>query len=290
MIIRKFVLLIRLIRMKHWIKNFLVFLSLFFSGNIFTIDLLLKNLVAFFSFCMIASSIYIINDIKDVEQDRRHTTKCKRPLASGEISITAALIIMCAMVSIGSLLLFVSQPVKFVMAIVLIFTYLVINIFYSCCGKNIPLLDVIILASGFVIRVYYGTCVTGINVSEWLFMVILSGSLFMGLGKRRNELKNSNDDTRKVIKYYNYSFLTYNMYSCMTIMIIFYSLWCANYKESKMMLYTIPLCIIIMMRYSYVIECNDSEGDPIEVLMKDKALIGLTILFILLMCVCVYIA
>ena len=263
---------IKLIRIKHYIKNFLIFLPLIFSRNINATNILL-SILGFISFSFASSIIYIINDIKDKEKDKNHPTKKNRPIAAGIISIPNALITAMLLLIITILILtYLSTFNKFIS--IYIITYILINIMYSFGLKNIPLLDVFILALGFLIRVLYGGSLINVEVSNWLFLTVLSISFYLGLGKRRNELmvqEKIGNNTRSVLKYYNKEFLDKNMYMCLSMTIIFYSLWCQDLSSDYMM-WTIPIVLLICMKYSLNIESN-SSGDPVEVLLKDKILI-----------------
>lgn len=256
----------RLLRVKHYIKNFLIFIPLFFNGNLFNIAELKIAMLGWVTFSLLASSIYIINDLKDVEHDKRHQKKKHRPLASGVIKKgTAAATIVV-------LLLFVfliSYEFNNVNAQLCLLGYFVLNIAYSMGLKNRPIIDVVILASGFVIRVFYGGFITNIEISKWLYLVIVTGSLYMGLGKRRNELKRESN-TREVLKSYNIPFLDKNMYVCVALANAFYALWTMEIADSAMT-WTVPLFIIILMSYSLDTEM-DSDGDPVEVILNDKVL------------------
>ena len=263
---------IKLIRIKHYIKNFLIFLPLIFSRNINATNILL-SILGFISFSFASSIIYIINDIRDKEKDKNHPTKKNRPIAAGTISITNALIVATLLLIITiAILIYLSTFNKFIS--IYIITYILINIMYSFGLKNIPLLDVFILALGFLIRVLYGGALINVEVSNWLFLTVLSISFYLGLGKRRNELiaqEKTGNTTRNVLKYYNKEFLDKNMYMCLSMTIIFYSLWCQDLNSDYIM-WTIPIVLLICMKYSLNIESN-SSGDPVEVLLKDKILI-----------------
>lgn len=262
---------IKLIRIKHYIKNFLIFLPLIFSRNINATNILL-SILGFISFSFASSIIYIINDIRDKEKDKNHPTKKNRPIAAGTISITNALIVATLLLIITiAILIYLSTFNKFIS--IYIITYILINIMYSFGLKNIPLLDVFILALGFLIRVLYGGALINVEVSNWLFLTVLSISFYLGLGKRRNELiaqEKTGNTTRSVLKYYNKEFLDKNMYMCLSMTIIFYSLWCQDLNSDYIM-WTIPIVLLICMKYSLNIESN-SSGDPVEVLLKDKIL------------------
>lgn len=189
-------------------KEYTYFYSPFFSGQFFVLWRIRSALIGFVSFSLIASAVYIINDVKDLEKDRIHPQKKNRPIASGRESVPFSILICMVLIIIAVILssLFLKR-----MSTVFLFIYLILNIMYSCGLKNIPIIDIVILASGFVIRVLYGGYITDIEISEWLYLVIMCASLFMGLGKRRNELRQSKG-TRAVLKYYTESFLDKNMY------------------------------------------------------------------------------
>ena len=266
---------LKLLRVKHYIKNSLVMFPLFF-GQQFTDPVKMKSaLLGVFAFCMISSVIYIINDIRDVEKDRQHPTKKFRPIASGEVPVPNALgaAAVCFVLSIIFTLLAGSSS-----ALLLLLLYFVLNLGYSMGLKNVPLVDVAILTSGFLIRVLYGAALTGIEVSNWLYMTVTTGAFFMGLGKRRNEFqRQSGNDTRAVLKLYSYDFLDKNMYVCVALCDTFYSLWAMSHANDRM-IWTVPVFILILMRYSLDIEGN-SDGDPVEVIEHDVFLVGLVLVY-----------
>jgi len=242
---------------------------MFFGRALFDIQKLWFASLGFICFCMISSAVYIYNDYKDVEKDRNHPVKKNRPLASGRISFIKAFGIMIGCILITAML---SMYLKNTASVLCLILYLSLNIAYSMGLKNKPIIDVVILASGFVIRIFYGGLITGIEISQWLYLVVITGSLYMGLGKRRNELKRQTE-TREVLKYYNISFLEKNMYVCVALANVFYALWTLETANSYL-IWTVPIVIVILMRYSLIAE-GDSDGDPVEVIMKDKILIAL---------------
>lgn len=264
---------IKLMRVKHYIKNILVFLPIVFSKRLFEVDLWKNLMLGFISFCMISSAVYILNDYRDIEKDRLHPTKKNRPLASGKVSKKQGFILflICLVLAIG-LIVYVGN----ILATILIIAYFILNIMYSMGLKDKPIIDIVILASGFVIRVVFGGAIIGIEISKWLYLVIVTGSLYMGLGKRRNELK-MGTKSRKVLKYYNEDFLDKNMYMCATLAEVFYVLWTVELKD-KVLIWSVPVFIIIMMRYSMNIE-GESDGDPVEVILSDKVLCGLVLVY-----------
>lgn len=273
---------IKLMRVKHYIKNLLIFVSLFFAKGIFETDKLLAVGMGFFSFCLISSAVYIINDINDIEKDKNHPTKCNRPLASGAVSKTQAVILLSLCI-IGAITLnfFTGK----ILSVIYVIIYFVLNVLYSFALKNYPIIDIVILTSGFVLRVLYGAYITDTIISSWLFLVIISGSFYLGLGKRRAEIE-LKTDSRKVLKYYNYAFLDKNMYVCFALVSVFYALWAKEFSNPNM-IYSVPLVFVILMKYSLDIE-GDYDGDPVEVVLKDKWLISLSVLYIILVSVLLY--
>lgn len=260
---------IKLLRVKHYIKNLLVFIPLFFEGDFFDLFKISNACLGALAFCAISSAVYILNDLQDIEKDRRHPTKKLRPIASGEISKPQAKLffIICLTFSIA-ITLFTDH----IEGLVFILLYLLLNILYSYGMKNKPLIDILILSSGFVIRLFYGAALTNTQISGWLYLVIVTGSLYMGLGKRRNEMK-AQKETREVLKYYTYSFLDKNMYTCATLVNVFYSLWTME-ASNEQLKWTIPIFFLILMKYSLDIEGN-SDGDPVEVVLHDNILMML---------------
>lgn len=264
---------LKLLRVKHYIKNLLVFIPIFFAGEFFQFSKLGILILGFVSFCLVSSAIYILNDIKDVEKDRRHPTKKNRPIASGKIKKTTAIKIMIICLAFLCIIMFIIGKLE---AAVLLMIYFVLNVMYSLGLKNVPILDIAILASGFIIRIFYGGAIADIEISKWLYLVVTTGSLYMGLGKRRNELKQQND-TRKVLQYYSVPFLDKNMYVCVALTNVFYALWTFEMPNPKMS-WTVPIFIIILMFYSLDTE-KDSDGDPVEVILNDKFLIGIVVAY-----------
>ena len=165
------------------------------------------------------------------------------------------------------------------------------NTAYSFGAKNYALVDITILALGYVLRVYYGALLIHVPVSSWLFLTILSTAFFLGLGKRRNELETAKDlETREVLKKYTKNFLDKVLYMCLTLSIVFYSLWCAAMSQSEdgnLFLFTVPVVLLICMRYCMDIE-GDSDGDPVEVVLSDKMLLCLIGVYALMIVLFLY--
>ncbi len=281
---------LKLMRVKHYIKNFLIFLPLIFSKNLFSSNLLLKTIFAFLSFSFISSVVYIINDIKDKEKDKLHEKKKNRPIASGQVSIKEALVLSFILFILSLLFNFLAIYKIINMNLFYLLLYLIINIMYSFGLKDVPFLDIAILVSGFLIRILYGASIIDVQVSSWLYLTIMSGAFYLGLGKRRNEIQKNGQNSRKVLNYYNENFLDKNMYMCLTMAIIFYSLWVVGESDSanNLLLWTIPLVILIFMKYNMDIE-SDSFGDPVEVVYGDKTILTLISLYAILIMIIIYV-
>ena len=285
---------LKLLRVHHYIKNILVFLPLVFGGGLFDGGKLLCCVLGFVTFCLISSAVYIINDLKDIEKDKKHPVKKKRPLASGKIGKKQAIVVLVILLSVSilvQLLMFFLFPgINVGMALGYVYGYLLLNILYSFWLKNYPIIDLIILSLGFVFRVLYGGVIVDIPVSNYLFVTVLAISLYAALGKRRNEMEKNGNESRKVLMFYNKNFLDKNMYLFLAIALVCYLLWCIQgtiYVGDDRLVFSSILLFFIVMRYSLNIE-GDSLGDPIDVVMGDKILMGGVVLYGILMLVLLY--
>lgn len=267
---------VRLMRVHHYIKNLLIFAALACSGQLFRWEKLLTALIGFGAFCAASSVVYIINDIRDREKDMLHPVKCRRPIAAGTIAEKSAWFLAAVLALLAFLCNFaVFHPA----ATFFLGLYLVLNWAYSSGLKNIPLVDVAILVSGFLLRMVYGATIAGIEISDWLYLTVITLASYFALGKRRNELRHiaPGKDTRKVLRRYSLDFLDKNMYMCLTLALVFYALWCMDASTASRyggvkLIFTVPIVLLIAMRYSMDVE-GGSDGDPVEVLLRDKTLL-----------------
>ena len=280
---------IKLMRPKHYLKNGLILAPLFFSKEINILNKIIDVLFAFLAFSLISSTIYIINDTMDAEKDRQHPKKCKRPIASGQISKKNAIIFSILLFILSFTFHYFGNRNKlFSISTIYLISYFFINLSYSLGLKNKPILDLVLLSAGFLLRVLYGGEITDVPISYWLYLIVITFSFYMGFGKRRGELEIKGDkNTREVLKKYSYEFLDKKMSIFMALTLVFYSLWTVDKKTTDVVgndlfIWTVPLVIIIFLRYSYVIELGESDGDPVEVLLSDKVLISLVIVYILI--------
>ena len=278
---------LKMLRVHHWLKNLLIFVPLFFGQDFLSALNTSNILFGFICFSLLSSIVYIFNDMRDIEKDRLHSTKCNRPLASGKIPLphAMAVLVILSLTLITLLLIFgLSDNYLYnLKSIGLLLLYAVLNITYSWGAKNIPIVDVTILASGYVIRVLFGAMIIGINISVWLYLVITMGAYFLGLGKRRNEITNNEKETRKVMRFYTHNFLDKNMYVCQTLCIVFYALWSIDPATIERLgtsafVYTIPFVLLIFLKYSLNIETS-SDGDPTSVILGDKILLSMCAIY-----------
>ena len=269
-------------------------LPLFFSINLFNTNLIYKCIIAFIIFSFSSSIVYIINDLSDLEKDKLHPIKKYRPLASNKISkknaISIIIILILLLVPLIGLLYKLQNNI-FVILMPII--YIVVNILYTKLLKNVPIIDVTIIVIGFLLRVLYGGVSIDVQVSKYLYLMIIFGSYFLGFGKRRNEIIKNGYKSRKVLSMYNKDFLDKNMYVAFSLAIVSYTLWCVDPTTiarigNDYVFWTIPLLMIILQLYSLNIEGN-SHGDPIEVVINDKKLLVASIIYIVVMGGIIYI-
>lgn len=285
---------IKLIRVKHWLKNTLIFLPLFFSKNLYDLELLLYCLLGFICISFASSIVYVLNDIKDVEKDRLHPVKKNRPLASGVISISNAYVVIFILsLILGGLVGYLYYLVRDLLILFIPICYIFLNFLYSFWLKNVPIIDVIILVSGFLFRVMYGGVIISTSVSKFLYLMIIFGSFYLGFGKRRNEIVKNGDHSRAVLSLYNKDFLDKNMYVSLALTIVCYTLWCVDTNTilrvgHDYLFWTIPIIMVIFQLYSLDIE-RDSHGDPVEVIVANKVLLLLIALYIIVLFLMLYI-
>lgn len=268
---------LKLMRVHHYIKNLLVFAALACSGQFFESEKLIPCTFAFAAFCLVSSAVYIINDIRDKESDKKHPTKKERPIAAGKISVKKAWILAALLIFAACICNYFAFSVS---SSLLLALYLALNLAYSFGLKDVPFADITILVSGFLLRVLYGAIIVDIVVSNWLYLTVIAAAFYFSLGKRRNELHQLGDsETRKVLKAYPANFFNKSMTMCLTLANVFYALWSMDDKtvalyNNRSLIFTVPIVLLITMKYSMTVE-GDSDGDPVEVLLHDKVLLVL---------------
>lgn len=261
--------LLKLMRPKQWIKNFFVFAAIIFSGNFLNTSLLNSNLLTFALFCLTSSSIYIINDIVDIEKDRAHPTKKLRPLPSGNITVSASLVCCAIIVATVAVISYKYLDIRITGIYML---YFVVNILYSFILKHIVIIDVMTITLGFVLRVASGGYATGVQVSTWLFLCTILLSLFLALNKRKSEiitLKEGSVSHRKILEEYSVSSIDKMLTTVTPSILMAYCLYTFSSTQSRTMMLTIPFVLYGVFRYEYLIDKENAGGKPEDVFTKD---------------------
>ena len=255
-------------RIKSWLKNLFVFFAIIFSLELFEWNRFIQAVILTLSFCLISSAIYVLNDICDVENDRSHAVKKNRPIASGQISFPCAWALLICLTLAGFGL---ALSVNF-SSFLLILAYVVINILYSKWLKTKVVIDCFCIAAGFVLRVMVGGTIVSASVSDWMFLTVVSLSLFMAFGKRRGELHNYGAvGTRDVLGMYEMNFLNGIVFMCAGLAMAFYSLW--SISQESNLVYTVPIVLFIVIRYLLLVFSGCSEADPTTLILSDKTLL-----------------
>jgi 4-hydroxybenzoate polyprenyltransferase len=268
---------IKAMRPRQWTKNVFVLAAVVFDRQLSWQNPipLIRSLIGFTLFCLLSSAVYIINDLADIESDRRHPVKCKRPIASGQLPIPVA-------IGGAAILLLVTLPLSYLLApgfFYIAVIYLVINLAYSKWLKHVPLVDVLVLASGFVLRVGAGVMIIQVDrFSPWLYVVTTLGALFIGFGKRRAELSLLAEDAqshRRVLEGYTLPLLDQLITIVSSSTILAYSLYtfsAPNLPDNHSMMLTIPFVLYGIFRYLYLIQVKQEGGAPEEMLLLDRPL------------------
>ena len=266
--------LLKTMRPRQWVtKNVFIFAAIVFDKQLFVVDSFLRTLAGFALFCLISSSVYIFNDIADVEADRQHPEKKNRPIPSGKLPMSAAW-------TAGILLAAVTLAAGYLLApsfAYVIGLYFLINVAYSKWLKHIPIIDVFIISAGFVLRVHAGVTLIQVErFSPWLYVVMTLLSLFLGFGKRRAELAllaQGAGSHRKVLDGYTLPLLDQYIMIVSGTTIVAYSLYtfsAPNVPKNDSMMLTIPFVVYTIFRYLYLIEVKHAGGAPEEILLSDR--------------------
>lgn len=263
---------LRLIRVKQWLKNVFVFLPIFFAGKILDLNLLLNSIIAFFSFSFIASSIYIINDYTDIEKDRMHPEKKNRPLAAGKIPINHAIIVFLFLVIASYFFGYFTHSWG---VILIISVYFIMNLAYSFNLKHIAIIDVSIIAIGFLLRIYMGGFATNLPISVWAVLITFFLALVMALGKRRGELINVQltGQTRKALDGYNLQFIDIAITMVSTCFVVCYIMYTLD-PVIKMnfhyyIVYTSLFAVIGILRYLQLTFVYNKTESPTNMIYTD---------------------
>ncbi len=302
--------IIRLLRPRQWIKNFALYAALLFSGQLFNINLFILTTYGVIIFCALSSSIYIINDIFDVEKDRIHPFKRFRPIAHNDVSVNMA-ITLAVILGVGALLFsFLIEPAFFIIAIV----FFLLHISYSAWLKHIEIVDILTLAAGYMLRVFAGEIVSDTHISAWLLLSVISISIFLAIGKRRSEITLLSHqagpqlNTRKTLSHYTDKLLDIYLSIFATSTFISYSLFTflenprglqfnltifpadalGTYLQRKWLMVTIVPVAYGLMRYLQLIYEKQQGESPERVLFSDRPLLLSVVIWTVLVVVLLY--
>ncbi|KAA8754373.1 decaprenyl-phosphate phosphoribosyltransferase [Paenibacillus sp. UASWS1643] len=272
--------LFRLLRPKQWTKNLLLFAALLFSFEEIRAETILATLLGFILFSLVAGCVYILNDFVDRDRDRQHPVKKYRPMASGQVNPSHALLfgIILLILSVGTA--FMMNPLFGVLCIV----YFMLNVSYSFVLKHLVILDMMTIAAGFVLRAIAGGVLIHVPFTPWFLICTMLLSLFLAIGKRRNELTLLEGNTgshRKVLDNYSITLLDQFNTIVTTATIISYSLFTFTSDRTIHLMWTIPLVIYGMFRYLYLIHMKNQGGSPDRVLFEDKPILITVMLYVI---------
>ena len=272
--------LLILLRPHQWLKNMFIFLPLFFNGQFGNVSLLVKCLWAFVAYCCAASAIYCFNDIWDVEADRKHYKKRLRPIASGAVSKTAAYILMAAMILLSVIIAITMCGTGRWAVVMVILFYLCMNIAYCVWLKRIALIDVFVIAVGFVLRVIIGGVATDVWLSHWILIMTFLLALFLAFAKRRDDVviyEESGVMARKNIVRYNLSFMNQAITIVATISLVAYIMYTISPEvvqrfHSQFVYATSVFVLLGILRYLQLTIVDVRSGSPTKVLLTDRFL------------------
>ena len=269
--------ILRLTRPKQWIKNMFVFIPMFFGGELFDLHSVWLAVLTFFAFSLVASSIYCYNDIVDIDADRNHPVKCLRPIASGEVSIRLGYILMTLTfcLGMGVLLLLPPEVMSQVMAVIVF--YYVLNLAYCSKLKQFAILDVCIVAFGFVLRILAGGFACELALSNWIVIMTFLLTLFMSFAKRRDgvlRMNSTGEAPRKNTVRYNLTFINQAITITASVTLVCYIMYCVSPEVSERFdtpyLYlTFVFVLLGLLRYIQIAVVDEKSGDPTKIILRD---------------------
>lgn len=303
----RFVALLMAMRPKQWTKNLALFVGIVFAQRLFSVSSFERAGLAFAAFCLASSTIYLLNDVLDLENDRQHPTKRNRPLASGRLPVSWAMAMMGVLVLLCAALTgliytipiapgqdsFTSLGGSNVLFSLTIASYLVMMVLYSVRLKHVVLLDVFIIAGGFVLRILAGAVVIPVSISPWLYLVTILLSLFLALNKRRHELvllQGQASNHRQILKEYSIPMLDQMITIVTAATLMAYSLYTFQSPTGDhRLMVTIPLVLYGMFRYLYLVYMHMEGGSPEEVLLRDRHMLGTVVLCTAIIIIVLYV-
>jgi 4-hydroxybenzoate polyprenyltransferase len=262
-------------RVKQWVKNIFVFAPMIFSLNFFQTDYIVNSVIAFVLFSLLTGTIYVFNDCFDKEKDKLHPEKRKRPIASGELQLSSAVPGAAILLVVVSLIILKFNPAFFIIAMI----YLVLNILYSSFLKKVVILDVMVIAIGFVLRVEIGGVVSDIELSRWILVITFLIAIFLALIKRRQEIlkvgiNNNKIETRITLQKYNLNLLDQLISISTSTTLISYIIYVLNRDildkfHTKDLYLTVPFVAFGIFRYLYLTYTEGKGENPAEVIFSD---------------------
>lgn len=264
-----------ILRPHQWLKNLILFFPPFLSGAILNPGMFARGILPFCAFSFVSSAAYVTNDLLDAERDRKHPLKSKRPLASGMVTSSSAVLLAILSLVVATMLgLNVSLSFLFFMA-----TYLLLTILYSFVLKDWPIIDVFCIAIGFVLRLYAGGEAFGVQISSWLFLTVFLLAIFLSVGKRFSEnlmMGGISGQHRRALAKYPGGFFDASMSISGAAVLVTYSLYVVN---RPFLVFTVPLCMFGLMRYLYCVKSGTS-GDPTSALLRDVPLLATSVVWV----------
>ena len=285
---------IRSLRPHQWTKNLFVFAGLIFGQKLLQADALAAAVLAFAIFCALSSAVYLINDVRDRDADRRHPIKSQRPIAAGRVSVGSALTIAGFLSSVALVAAFAILPPTFgVIAAV----YLVLLSLYSFSLKHVVILDVLTIAVGFVLRAWAGAAAVVVEFSHWLLLLMLLGALFLALNKRRAELVALGDasGTRRSLADYSPQLLDQMISIVASATVLGYAFYTIDQETvtkfgTERLLWTVPFPLYGLFRYLYLVHQRASGDNPSEILITDGPIIACVVLWVVVVVAIIYYA
>lgn len=269
---------LRLIRPQHWIKNVFVLVPMFFGGVLFDFTTIESGLLVFMAFSFIASSIYCYNDIVDADADRHHPVKCRRPIASGEVSVSHAYLLMAVMAVLSATMIMLLPPSERMGTAVVVAIYYVLNLAYCSKLKQYAVLDVCIVAFGFVLRIVAGGVAEEVALSQWIVLMTFLLTLFLSFAKRRDDVLRMNETgeaPRHNTIRYNLTFINQAITITASVTLVCYIMYTVSpeveeHFKSQYLYLTSVFVLLGLLRYIQIAVVDKKSGDPVKVALTDR--------------------
>lgn len=287
----------RIIRVRQWIKNLFVLLPVFFGGALTDTTAVTAGVVTLLAFSLAASSIYCLNDIVDVEADRRHPVKCHRPVASGQVGMVEAWTLMVVMLLLSLATVMLLDAARRWQVGVVVMTYYVLNVAYCVRLKDQAIVDVCLIAFGFVLRILAGGLATDIQLSKWIVLMTFLLTLFLSLAKRRDDvlrMEATGVAPRKNTIRYNLTFINQAVTISGSVMLVCYIMYTvspevtANFHTDYLYL-TSAIVLVGLLRYIQIAVVDKQSGDPTKVVLRDRAIQAVVVAWLLVFLIIIYI-